>query len=77
MKIGTKLYKHLERKMKKQNLTILCAEVNVEPPNTASLRFHKRLGFKIVKKQHEHEPGYVVDFLVKKFGGALGSSEVK
>ena len=65
LRIGTKLYQHLETVMRKQKLNLICAEVNVVPPNPASLRFHKRLGFKIVKHAHEHEPGYVVDFLVK------------
>lgn len=51
--------------MRQEKYTTLCAEVNVEPPNPDSLRFHQRLGFKVIKKNHEHEPGYVVDFLSK------------
>ena len=54
--------------MRKEKYTTLCAEVNVVPPNPASLRFHLRLGFKVVKNSHEHEPGYVVNFLEKQIG---------
>jgi predicted GNAT superfamily acetyltransferase len=65
LKIGTKLYAHLEKEMKREKINILCAEVNVVPPNLGSTRFHQRLGFKVVKKNHEHEPGYVVDMMMK------------
>ena len=72
MKIGTKLYAHLENEMKREKLGVLCAEVNLVPPNPGSIRFHKRLGFKIMKHAHEHEPGYVVDFMAKELiPGAL------
>jgi predicted GNAT superfamily acetyltransferase len=54
--------------MRKEKFFTLCAEVNVVPPNPASLRFHLRHDFKIVKKSHLHEEGYVVDFLVKSLG---------
>jgi len=43
----------------------ICAEVNRVPPNAASLQFHLRRNFEVVKKAHKHEEGYVVDFLVK------------
>jgi hypothetical protein len=29
------------------------------------MRFHQRLGFKVTKKGHEHEPGYIVNFMIK------------
>jgi predicted GNAT superfamily acetyltransferase len=64
MKIGTKLYAHLEKEMRREKIPILCCEVNVVPPNVGSTRFHQRLGFKVVKR-HEHEPGYVVDMMMK------------
>lgn len=37
----------------------------MEPPNPQSAKFHKKHGFKIVQHAHQHEPGYVVDFMVK------------
>lgn len=45
LKIGTQMYKHLEDMLKKDKISFLCCEVNVEPPNEGSTRFHKRLGF--------------------------------
>ena len=43
----------------------LCGEVNVEPPNPKSAKFHGKMGWTIVKHAHVHEPGYVVDFMIK------------
>jgi predicted GNAT superfamily acetyltransferase len=43
---------------------ILCCEVNVEPPNPGSLRFHQRIGFAEVDKIAP-KPGYIVSLLVK------------
>ena len=63
MKIGSKLYAHLEAEMKREQIKLICAEVNTD--NTGSMRFHQRLGFKVTKKGHEHEPGYVVNFMIK------------
>lgn len=79
LKIGTKLYAHLEKEMRREKLGILCAEVNVVPPNPGSTRFHKRLGFKVVGPGHEHEPGYVVDFMMKELipGAAKEKSVTK
>jgi predicted GNAT superfamily acetyltransferase len=42
----------------------LCCEVNVEPPNPGSLRFHERIGFAEVG-QFAPKPDYVVSLLVK------------
>jgi len=70
MKIGTELYSHLEQSIKKEKISYLCCEVNVEPPNPGSARFHKRRGFDVVCKGFEHEKDYSVDYLAKRFGGA-------
>jgi len=64
------MYKHLEDMLKKEKVSFLCCEVNVEPPNEGSTRFHKRIGFQVVKGKHQHEPGYVVDYMAKKLGKA-------
>lgn len=50
--------------MRAEKIFTLCCEVNVEPANPGSSRFHERLGFKTVKK-HTHEPGYIVNYMVK------------
>jgi len=57
------LYKELQKEMLKQEIKILCCEVNVN--NIGSVKFHKQNGFRVVKNNYQHEPGYVVDFLVK------------
>lgn len=68
MKIGTKIYNRLEQFLKQKGVHTICAEVNRVPPNPASLQFHLRNNFEMVKKAHMHEEGYVVDFIVKKLG---------
>ena len=43
--IGTYLYEHIFNINDKNELPI-CAEVNIEPKNEISLRFHQKMGFK-------------------------------
>jgi predicted GNAT superfamily acetyltransferase len=46
MGLGKLLYQHIERLMHQTGLIQpLCCEVNVEPPNPGSLRFHQSIGF--------------------------------
>jgi len=62
---GALLYQSVEQHM--LNLaehSLLCCEVNLEPPNPGSLRFHKRIGFTEVG-QHSPQQGYVVSLLQK------------
>jgi hypothetical protein len=49
--IGQALYQHAEAAARTQRLAWLVCEVDVEPPNPASLAFHKRLGFVAVGRQ--------------------------
>ena len=51
----------------KYGFRTLCCEVNEKPPNPGSLRFHQRQGFKVFKVV-EHDPTYVVNFMVKNIG---------
>ncbi len=44
--VGSQLYKHLVEWSIKQNVYILCCEVNVRPVNPISMRFHEEFGFK-------------------------------
>ena len=44
--LGALLYQSVEQRMlNSAEHSLLCCEVNLEPPNPGSLRFHKRIGF--------------------------------
>lgn len=43
--IGQSLYTHVFEWSRRQRLNHIAAEIDIEPPNTGSLRFHDRLGF--------------------------------
>ena len=63
--LGALLYQAVEQHMlKSAEHSLLCCEVNLEPPNPGSLRFHKRIGFTEVG-QHSPQQGYVVSLLQK------------
>jgi predicted GNAT superfamily acetyltransferase len=54
--LGSLLYAEVDRLMRSNALDAasLTLEVNVEPPNEPSLRFHERLGFGEVGRQMSH-----------------------
>ena len=62
--IGTALYEHAFKAFTGEALLIGC-EVNTAPPNPASLRFHKRLGFEEVGAQ-SYAADYAVAYLAKR-----------
>ena len=63
--LGALLYQTVEQRMlDSAEHSLLCCEVNLEPPNPGSLRFHKRIGFAEVG-QHSPQQGYVVSLLQK------------
>ena len=63
--LGALLYQAVEQHMlDSATHSLLCCEVNLEPPNPGSLRFHKRIGFTEVG-QHSPQQGYVVSLLLK------------
>ena len=53
---GTELYAEVDRRIRSDfpDATGLTLEVNVDPPNEPSLRFHERLGFTEVGRQMSH-----------------------
>jgi predicted GNAT superfamily acetyltransferase len=54
MGLGKLLYQHIEQLMRESRLEYpLCCEVNLEPPNAGSLRFHQSIGFKLVGTRGE------------------------
>ena len=63
--LGALLYQSVEQHMlNSAEHSLLCCEVNLEPPNPGSIRFHKRIGFTEVG-QHSPQQGYVVSMLQK------------
>ena len=63
--LGALLYQAVEQRMlKSAEHSLLCCEVNLEPPNPGSLRFHKRIGFTEVGR-HSPQQDYVVSLLQK------------
>lgn len=62
---GTALYSIVEQHMvSDRTAPLLTCEVNLQPPNLGSLRFHHRLGFREVGQQ-ESKPGLIVSLLAK------------
>lgn len=62
---GTALYSAVEQYMiSDRTAPLLTCEVNLQPPNPGSLRFHQRLGFFEVGQQ-ESKPGLIVSLLAK------------
>ncbi|MDH4075128.1 MAG: GNAT family N-acetyltransferase, partial [Acidimicrobiia bacterium] len=45
---GPALYREFEAWARESGRSLLCAEVNTEPPNPRSLRFHDLFGFDMV-----------------------------
>ncbi|MEM9561673.1 MAG: GNAT family N-acetyltransferase [Actinomycetota bacterium] len=66
---GPALYRDFEEWAVDTQKPMLCAEVNVEPPNPRSLRFHEISGFESVEQfEPTGSPDYRVAMLVKKLG---------
>ena len=63
--LGALLYQTVEQRMlNSAEHSLLCCEVNLEPPNPGSLRFHQRIGFSECGVETT-APGYVVTYLQK------------
>ena len=63
--LGVLLYQSVEQQMiDSAQHSLLCCEVNLEPPNPGSLRFHHRIGFTEVG-QHSPQQNYRVSMLSK------------
>jgi predicted GNAT superfamily acetyltransferase len=50
MGLGTRAYKYLDEVAAKESLPI-CCEVNSDPPNDISIKFHIKNGFKKIGKK--------------------------
>ena len=63
--LGALLYQSVEQHMlNSAEHSLLCCEVNLEPPNPGSLRFHQRIGFTEVGQQ-SFDTEYTVSLLAK------------
>ena len=63
--LGALLYQSVEQHMLDlAEYSLLCCEVNLEPPNLGSIRFHKRIGF-VECGVESTAPGYTVAYLQK------------
>jgi predicted GNAT superfamily acetyltransferase len=63
---GELLYAEVERRIRATGHTdLFVCEVNLQPRNEGSLRFHARLGFEQVGEQ-ESKPGLIVAMLAKR-----------
>ena len=64
--LGALLYQSVEQHMlKSAEHSLLCCEVNLEPPNPGSLRFHQRIGFTEVGQSMQEYANYRVSYLSK------------
>lgn len=64
---GPNLYRDFEAWAKDNGKPLLCAEVNTEPPNPRSLRFHDLFGFDMVDQvEPTGDPGYRVGMMEKR-----------
>ena len=62
--LGALLYQSVEQRMlKSAEHSLLCCEVNLEPPNPGSLRFHQRIGFTEVGQSMQEYANYRVSYL--------------
>ncbi len=64
--LGALLYQTVEQHMlNSAEHSLLCCEVNLEPPNPGSLRFHQRIGFTEVGQSIPEYANYRVSYLSK------------
>ena len=62
--IGGQLYSHINAWAQAHDIALLCAEIDIEPANTASLQFHQHWGFTPVSTL-THHPKKIVSLQTK------------
>jgi predicted GNAT superfamily acetyltransferase len=63
-RLGQQLYEYLTQWALEQGYPQLCAEIDIQPPNLASLQFHDKWGF-VAVSELAHNPNKVVSLQVK------------
>ncbi|MEN8770900.1 MAG: GNAT family N-acetyltransferase [Glaciecola sp.] len=63
-RLGHQLYEYLTQWALEQGFPQLCAEIDIQPPNLASLQFHEKWGF-VAVSELAHNPNKVVSLQVK------------
>lgn len=63
--IGKKLYQSIYQWATEQSITNIAAEIDIKPPNKASLKFHQDQGFKEVAQQSIHAGSKLVSLQIK------------
>ena len=64
--LGATLYRDFEARARSADTPRLVCEVNLDPPNPGSMRFHERLGF--TRLDSAEVGGKTVQYLVKELG---------
>lgn len=67
--LADELYDRFERLASRAGADVLCAEVNVEPPNPRSMAFHRRRGLRQVAELVPYGDGHRVAMLEKRLAG--------
>jgi hypothetical protein len=60
--IGTRLYDEIEERARTL-ASVMCLEVNLDPPNEPSLEFHRRRGYREIGQ--DGEPGHVLAMMAR------------
>jgi predicted GNAT superfamily acetyltransferase len=56
--LGQRLYEYVQKQAKAKSTARLCAEIDIQPPNLPSLKFHEKWGFcEVYKLHHESVAG--------------------
>lgn len=66
--LADELYDRFEAVGRAAGATVVCAEVNIEPPNARSLAFHRRRGMLAVEEHSIAHGGYRVVMLERSLG---------
>ena len=67
--LAREMYSGLAARAAVEGHSVLCCEVNLEPPNPASARFHGALGFREAGQAFLPDRGKTVSYLIREIGG--------
>ncbi|MFD0857921.1 GNAT family N-acetyltransferase [Roseovarius aquimarinus] len=64
--LGRALYAHVETLARRNGRLVMAAEMDIDPPNTPSMKFHEAAGF-VELGQRRYDSGKVVSMQIKGF----------